>query len=365
MTSYQNDKKFLEEYIELIELRDGDKMILLTPTYQGRVLTSSAEGPKGDSFGWINRNLIESGEILPHANNWGGEDRMWLGPEGGQFSLYFPSVESFDYEQWQVPSIIDTDKWLTLSSSDTKATFGTTTTFANASGTKFNCRLERDIELIDDSQIGAIIGTFIPDDCASVGFRSKSRVTNIGTNEWSKDKGALSIWILGQFITSPDNFVIIPTQGKNQIIDDYFGAIPADRLRHEGDYHYFKADGKMRGKLGVLCDSVLPMAFALDRVNSVLTIISFSFDEQATDYVNSRWALQDDPFNGDVLNAYNDGPLEDGTIMGGFYEIESSSQALFLKSGETFEHSHTTIHIKGEIQQLEELLADVKSILLS
>lgn len=359
--TYQEDKSFLKDHIEVVELRKGDKMVLTSPTFQGRVMTSSAEGEAGKSFGWVNRKLISSGEVLPHINNWGGEDRMWLGPEGGQFSLFFPSTESFDFEFWQVPSIIDSDKWLTLSRSDSKVTFGTTTSFTNASGTKLHCKLERDIELIDDAQIAKIVGAKLPAGSTSVGFQSKSRVTNIGVNEWNKETGAVSIWVLGQFNTSEDNFVIIPTQGKNQIVDDYFGAVPADRLIHEEDCHYFKADGKMRGKIGVLCDSALPMAFALDRVNSVLTVISFSFDESATDYVNSRWALQDEPFNGDVLNAYNDGPLEDGTIMGGFYEIESSSKALFLKSSETFEHTHTTIHIKGDIESLERLLEDIKA----
>jgi len=59
---------------------------LVTPDLQGRILTSSANGEDGYSFGWLNYNLIASGKFLPHCNNFGGEDRffclniIWLKP---------------------------------------------------------------------------------------------------------------------------------------------------------------------------------------------------------------------------------------------------------------------------------------------
>ena len=359
--NYGEDKSFLKEYLELVELTDGDKRVLLTPDYQGRVMTSSAEGEDGKSFGWINRKLISSGEVLPHCNNWGGEDRMWIGPEGGQFAYYFPSTESFDFEKWQVPSIIDTDKWITLSHGEKQATFGTTTSLTNASGAIFNFKLERTVSLLNDKQVEDMIGADIPAGCSSVGFRSENRVFNIGMRAWNKETGAPSIWILGQFISSPENHVVIPTRGDGRIVDNYFGEIPAERLSKKGDCYYFKADGKLRGKIGTPPESTLPMAFSLDREGGLLTIVSFSFDETATDYVNSQWAMQEEPFKGDVINAYNDGPLEDGTIMGGFYEIETSSKALFLKSGESHEHTHNTIHIKGDVAVLEALMNELVS----
>ena len=36
-------------------------------------------------------------------NVFGGEDRFWLGPEGGQFALYFKPGDPFDLDHWQVP----------------------------------------------------------------------------------------------------------------------------------------------------------------------------------------------------------------------------------------------------------------------
>jgi hypothetical protein len=38
---------------------------------------------------WVNRELIASGKIAQHMNAVGGEDRIRLDPEGGQFSIFF------------------------------------------------------------------------------------------------------------------------------------------------------------------------------------------------------------------------------------------------------------------------------------
>ena len=66
--------------------------------------------------------------------------------------------------------------------------------------------------------------------------------------------------------------------------------------------------------------------------NEAVRIIRSKYVAPAEDalYVNSQWGDQDDPFDGDVINSYNDGPTEDGTIMGPFYEIEASSPAAAL-----------------------------------
>ena len=44
-------------------------------------------------------------------NVFGGEDRFWLGPEGGQYSLYFRGGDPFDLDHWQVPEAIDWGGW--------------------------------------------------------------------------------------------------------------------------------------------------------------------------------------------------------------------------------------------------------------
>lgn len=65
------------------------------------------------------------------------------------------------------------------------------------------------------------------------------------------------------------------------------------------------------------------------------------------------WEYQREPFEGDVVNAYNDGALSDGTIMGSFYELETSSAAASLKPSESLVHEHATLHFKGSSEHSE------------
>lgn len=66
----------------ILKDRPGQGQVVVLPKMQGRVMTSSATGPDGLSFGWINRELIASGEFVKHMNPFGGEDRFWLGLRG-------------------------------------------------------------------------------------------------------------------------------------------------------------------------------------------------------------------------------------------------------------------------------------------
>src|SRR5690606_6476266 len=82
--SFGDDVAFLRRYLpRLVVLARGDVRVAVAPEYQGRVMTSTAGGDGGLSHGWIHRELIASGERRPHMNAFGGEDRFWLGPEGG------------------------------------------------------------------------------------------------------------------------------------------------------------------------------------------------------------------------------------------------------------------------------------------
>ncbi|MBV9963774.1 MAG: hypothetical protein JO072_16145, partial [Parafilimonas sp.] len=96
--TYGYDANFIKNHAKkIIELQNDDAKVLLCADYQGRVFTSTANGDSGISFGWLNYNLLSSAEKKKQFNPVGGEERFWLGPEGGQYSIYFKKDDPFDY----------------------------------------------------------------------------------------------------------------------------------------------------------------------------------------------------------------------------------------------------------------------------
>jgi hypothetical protein len=165
---------------------------------------------------------------------------------------------------------------------------------------------------------------------------------------------------LGQFNASPSARIILPIRaGSNTelgipVTTDYFGTVPADRIAVKPSVVIFKADAQYRSKLGLSPQRAKGTLGSYDPENHLLTIVQYSQPEHESDYVNSAWKIQQDPFKGDVANCYNDGPPAPGKPqMGNFYEMESSSPAKVLASGASVEHVHRTIHIVGTEKQLD------------
>ena len=356
------DLNFLRKYHkDIVVLGDSaGAQIIIAPAYQGRVMTTTTEGNKGISFGWVNHELIASGKTAEHINAFGGEERFWLGPEGGQFSIYFKKGVEFKIENWFVPKEIDTEPFELVSSTKSEATFKKEMHLENYSGNKFDLTVDRTIRLLDKASTNNTLGIAVPENVQSVAFESDNKITNNGNTTWDKKTGMLSIWILSMLNASSQTTVAVPyrqgdisSPGKI-VTDDYFGKVPADRLKVDSGLILFKADANHRSKIGVSPKRALPFVASYDAVNNVLTIAQFTLPGGATDYVNSLWKLQNDPFAGDAVNAYNDGEI-DGKQMGKFYEIESSSPATALSPGNSIQHIHRTIHLKGTREDLDKI----------
>jgi hypothetical protein len=75
------------------------------------------------------------------------------------------------------------------------------------------------------------------------------------------------------------------------------------------------------------------------------------------------WEIQDEPYAGDAINSYNDGPPEAGKApLGPFFELESSSPALPLEPGEAHEHVHTTVHFHGPPETLDPIARETLGV---
>ena len=214
--------------------KDSEQQLVVLPAYQGRIMTSTMTGRNGLSFGWINHELIRDGNPQPHMTAVGGEDRFWLGPEGGQFSLYFSKGKPFTFEHWQAPPAIDTEPFITDSVAMDLARFHRDVELTNYHGYKFSLHIERTISMLDAASVNGIQGLDAPGLKVMV-FESENSINNTGKEIWKPESGLLSIWILSMFNASNQSTIIIPHSAeiREGITSDYFGAIPADRLHIE------------------------------------------------------------------------------------------------------------------------------------
>lgn len=372
--SFSYDYEFLSQYHDdLLTLRapDGPGKSLVVPAYQGRVMTSSIEGRDQLSFGWINYELIQSQEVLPHMNPYGGEDRFWLGPEGGRYALFFAPGSDQTFEEWQTPAAIDTQPFKMIRSDEHSASFSQDIKLTNYAGFTFQMRVERKVSMLSRNDTESRLDVTLPDSVEWVAFATDNKITNSGDQPWTAEQGLPSIWILGMFDPSDQTTVVIPYQTElpNNIPivnSDYFGEVPDERLQADVGLIYFQADGEFRSKIGVPPGRVKPVAGSYDSERQILTLIHFTYDEQNTEYVNSQWDPNAEPYQGDVVNAYNDGALaENGDQLGPFYEIESSSPAAALSPQQSSTHTHTTVHLAGNNKQLNEISTAVLGVSLS
>jgi hypothetical protein len=353
--SFGEDVAFLQEHIGdviVLEGNGGVAKIAIVPSLQGRVMTSSVDGDEGMSFGWINRELIRSRKLQQHINAYGGEDRFWLGPEGGQFSIFFLPGAAFDLDNWQTPAPIDTEPYELVKKTTDAAQFRHEMKLRNYSNATFELGVDREVRLLSLAETQQALGVSSLAGARVVAFESVNRITNIGSRIWSKETGLLSIWILGMFNPSPATTVVVPIRAGSEselgprVNANYFGSIPESRLRADDNVVFFSGDGEFRGKIGIGPRRCRPVLGSYDSSQKVLTIVQFTLPDGATDYVNSAWEIQDHPYDGDVANSYNDGPPAPGAKpLGPFYELESSSPAAELAHGEATKHVHRTVHV--------------------
>lgn len=371
VSPFDEEVSFLRKYGEVMVLTSGEDKakIAVMPGLQARVMTSTAGSPENLSYGWINRRFFEAGDTSIHMNAFGGEERIWLGPEGGQFSIFFEKDSAFTFDNWRTPRLIDLDAYDVVSQTEQAATFTRSAKLKNYSGTSFDLRIEREIRILSADEVTGALALSPDSTLSAVGYQTTNRLHNAGSAPWKKETGLLSIWLLGMFNPSPGVTIVIPfTAGPDRtfgpiVNDDYFGKVPADRLVVRDSILYFKGDGEYRSKIGLGPDRANDIMGSYDAHSHTLTIVKFSKGEPGDLYVNSKWEIQAQPFKGDVVNAYNDGPPSPGAKpMGPFYELESSSPARELNPGEHIEHRQTTFHFSGEERSLDKVARPVLGV---
>ncbi len=345
--TFDDDVAFLRKYgaVTVLESPTGGR-VAVSAKYQGRVMTSAvrADAP---SLGWIHREFIAGGKTRTPFDNYGGEDRFWLGPEGGQFALYFAPGKPFEFAHWQTPAALQEGEWTLKETTPTSVTFTRDMKLVNWSGATFELSVERTVRIVATEPLL----TAAPR-ARWTAYESVNKITNTGKNAWTRETGLLSVWILGMFQPAPDAKIVAPFKkdgGGDVVNDRYFGKVPADRLRIDDATSCitFTADGKQRGKIGLSAARSTAAIGSISKSARMLTLVRLAQPTASNDYVDNMWEKRANPFKGDAINAYNDGPTEPGKpSLGGFYELETSSPAAALKPGESLVHTHATLHVE-------------------
>lgn len=378
--SYGEDREYLSKHTKVIELTNEDgARVAVTPEWQGRVMTSTCDGPTGTSFGYINRKyikeFIEAGKTNPHFNNIGAEERMWLCPEGGQYSLWFKHGVKQELANWFTPPAFNVGAWRAVTITKDSVEMIVPMKFENTAETQFSLDVVRKVRLLSAADFAKLFGEAAAKTAAQPGvkmvaYETANKITNRG-DDFSKEKGLCSVWILGMMNVGPETIVMVPYKPGPEselgpvVESSYFGKVPADRLKVTPEAVLFRADGKFRSKIGTSQKRAKNMLGSIDFVGGVLTLVNFNMPEDPTkcNYVNNLWKVpQEHPFNGDVANSYNDGPNDLGAPSSMFYEIESLGPAPELKKGESLTHCHRTIHIKADMDTLRKLAKETLGV---
>src|SRR5690348_8536552 len=189
---FNDDVEFLKKYTDVIVLQspDGRAQVALSAKLQGRVMTSTAGGANGQSFGWINRDYfadVASGKVNKHISPYGGEDRFWLGPEGGQFAIFFSPGSAFDFDHWFTPPQIDTEPFEVVSSVGDHATFSREMSLTNFSGTTFKLLVTREVRMLTPDATWQRLGVEPVSGLKVVAYETDNAVRNTGDADWKKE----------------------------------------------------------------------------------------------------------------------------------------------------------------------------------
>ncbi len=349
---FDEDLKLLNQYINPIVLISGEKQIVVSSEFQGRILTSTAKGLKGRSYGWFNKKLLTGGDSFQQKSKLGGEGRIWFGPDQGPYTLFFEIDSLTGEKNHKSPIDLDTISFPILSKTEKSVTLGNRLKIKNMNGFVFAVDVKRKIALLDEAFVNKSLNVDLgKNNLDYVSYSTNTTMTNIGKENWSKKSGLMSLWDLGCLHPTPGTTVVIPLKKQMDTATVYFTPIDKTRINIKNKVLYYKADADYLNKIGTLPEYTKPYFGSYSPESNVLTIIKFNF-EGDTDYVNAHPVNIENQYRGDVINVFNDGVWNGVGPFGPFYELETSSPAKELKVGESISHYQEIYHFEGSKKEL-------------
>ena len=365
--NYQTVYQSFAAKTQLIELigNEGKARLMITPAYQGRVITTTYHGQEGQPNGWYDKNLLQP--KVENMSGLGGEDRLWIGPLGSQFSFFFQQTEPLSEDNWQVPAPMEAEPYELVSFNKQAAHMQKTMRLTNFKGTTFHLKIDRNIRLLSATDIQQLLSLHLDTGMAYVAFESKNTLENLNEEKLSKATGLASLWSAGMYEGSAKSVVIIPATQPLNISDlyRYLGPLDNRRLQLKGQTVLFKADGQYRSKIGVPPHLAPPIYGCYNPERQRLTIVQY---QQTNDglYCNSAVTVQEDPYQGESIPIYNHGTMDySPTDEVSFYELESTSAMRELMPGEKLSHYHRVYHFNGSTDMLDNVSKQLLGISLA
>jgi len=327
--------------------KDGP-ILLITPELGARVLGASVNGMNGKNLFFVNPEVYTD-EFWKDGPSWNaGGYRSWIAPED---NFYLK-----DDDTWFVPKSMDPGNYKLENSNDHMAIFGNEFSLVNRKGQEYNCKLIREIHLLETWQFPAV--GQLPDDIKYVGTRLVHSLENLGDKIIGKDLPYIGLWSL--LMVNPSGTMIIPltkSGGKGEAFRDYgepdgknFSIVPPDRIAVGDRAITVKIDGKYRCKLGINPEYAgAGIAFLAEdeQGQGRLYIKHFMVDPKGK-YLDHPWGLPSD--YGDAIQMYND----DGK-MGGFAELECHGPSHILAPKEKQSHDIFVHILTGPVDKLKEI----------
>lgn len=362
--TFKSDFEFLAKKINPIILKDTDnRQILVSSEFQGKVMTSTSKGVKGYSYGWFNKGIIASDTAFLNRSKIGSEGRIWFGPDQGPNTIFFKRNGKTKEVEHAAPKDLDTLPFKVFEKTERSVKLGNKLHLQNLKGFHFYIDVKRQIEILSQKNIEDNLKVDLKDNIDFVAFKSETSMENIGSEDWSKSSGLLSLWDLGCFYPTPSTTAIIPLKGENKDATIYFTPLDSTRIQIKNNVLFYKADANYLNKIGTLPEFTLPYFGSYSPEFNLLTIIKFSFNNEL-DYVNAHPENILEQYRGDVINIFNDGKLGDIGPFGPFYELETSSAAKALKVGQRLSHTHETYHFEGTMEELNVISKKVFNVSL-
>lgn len=357
LRSFGQDLTFFSEYgVDAFLLGEGDSYIAVSADWQGRVLTSTFNGEDSPSIGWIDRALMADEKHDLSTGQSGGEDRFWVGPQGGDFSVFFPDGAAQNEENWRIPAALASEPWTLTARTRTQAKFEKSAEFKNFKGNVLKVKAEREVSFIPRADAAKILGIEIPDSVKMVAFQSLNKLTNAGEGAWSPQNGMLNISVQSCFNANPGVRVFLPYKPGDA---SKLGDVVRDNLYEsaytEGgrrvltpEYVSVLADGKSMSGMGISPLRSEGIVLSYDSHNNILTVILYIKPSGRRAYLANSWRRPSRPFDGDAVSVYNNGsPARTSLSAQKYYEVSTYSPALNLGAGKSQFHLQRTFHFSG------------------